>query len=67
MDNFLIADSSGKRHGTERFKGFRLPALVNPKSAYQGNVPAIPISAEGTVLSDILVSLLFVVHLPLQS
>lgn len=50
-----LAESSGKGQGKQRFDGLRLPALLSPKSAYQGNVPALPISKEKDVLEDILV------------
>lgn len=60
MDD-CIAESSSKGQGTQRFKGFHLPELVNPKSAYGDHVPALPISEEKLVLEDILVSLLLVV------
>lgn len=62
MENFIIADSSSKGQGKERFKEIRLPGLINPKSAYQGHIPLLPVSDEKTVLLDILVNLLFVVH-----
>ena len=65
MENF-IADSSSKGQGAQQFKGFRLPDLVNPKSAYQEHLPVLPISEEKTVLLDILVGLSFLVHLTLQ-
>ncbi len=49
-----LSESSGKDH---YFGGLRLPQLGNPKSAYQGNVPPLPISDERSVLEDILVCL----------
>lgn len=58
MDDFIV-DSSSKRQGTQRFKGFHLPGLVNPKSAYQGHIPELPVSEEKHILLDILVSLTF--------
>lgn len=62
MDDFM-AESAVKGQGTQRFKGFQLPGLVNPKSAYQGHVPVLPISEEKTVLLEVLVSFVFVVNL----
>ena len=65
MESF-IADGSSKGQDAQQFKGFRLPGLVNPKSAYQGHLPVLPVSEEKIVLLDILVGLLFLVQSSLQ-
>jgi hypothetical protein len=57
-----LAPSFGKGQLRQYFAGLRLPELLNPKSAYHGYVPGLPISDEESILEDIVVCLSLYLH-----